>query len=200
MAAPGFMAGTSMALSASGGILGAFGANASGKAQAAQATYQSGLASINQKIAKQNADYARAAGEAEAQQSGMKTRAIIGRTRAIQGASGLDVNRGSALKVRESQADLGAQDAATIRHNAARKAYGYEVEALNKGAQADIYGMAAKNAKTASKYAVASSIIGGASSVADKWSKASQYGIFGAPASQKGKNGVASVVLDWDDA
>jgi hypothetical protein len=57
-----------MAASAAGGILGAGGSMYSGEAQAAQATYQAGVARVNARIAQQDADYARAAGEEEAQQ------------------------------------------------------------------------------------------------------------------------------------
>lgn len=158
-----------MVSTAAGGILGAFGAQEQGEAQSKMYQYQAGVARINQKIAEQNADYARAAGEVEAQKSGMETRARVGQIRAAQGASNLDVNTGSAAAVRASQQAVGQEDEAIIRANAARKAYGYEVEATQDKAQVGLDTMAASQSKTAGDIGAMASILGEASSVSSKW-------------------------------
>jgi hypothetical protein len=101
--------------------------------------YQAAVAELNKDISKQNAAYARDVGEVEAQLTGMKHRAELGEMIAAQGASGLDVNVGSAVKVRESMIDLGYYDQLQHRATAAKKAYGYEVEAGMNAAQADVY-------------------------------------------------------------
>jgi hypothetical protein len=178
MASPPVLAGAGIAGSALGAVTGAFGSWFGGQASSNLYQYQAAVAKINQQIAEQNAKYATAAGEVKAQESGMRTRAEIGQTRAVQGASGLDVNRGSAVEVRASEADIGAENTATIRSNAAREAYGYKVQGFQAGAQSTIYGMAAKNATIAGDIGAGSSILGGVASVSDKWLQASKSGIF----------------------
>lgn len=148
----------------------------SGKAKQEQLQYQAGVAHLNAQIAKQNEDYARAVGEVEAQQSGLKTKAEIASTRAIQGASGLDVNTGSASRVQQSEREIGWEDQSVIRANAAHRAYGYQVEEAQDTAQEKMYLQGAKTAKTAGLIEAATSLIGGASNVASKWSKAAMVG------------------------
>lgn len=172
----------SLATTAAAGGSQAYGQAQAGKAGAAQYRYQAGIAKMNADIAKQNADFARASGEVEAQQGGMKTRAQLGAARVAQGASGLDVNKGTHVKVRESIADVGAHNVEIIRNNAARKAYGYEVEAANATAQGRMAETAAVNTTKASKIAVMSTILGTASNMFGKFQTASQTGMFGGPA------------------
>lgn len=186
----------SIAASAAGAGVSAKGASDAGKAGAAQYNYQSAVALKNKEVALQNADFARARGEVEAQQSGMKSRYQLGKIRAGQGASGLDVNRGSAVEVRASQADIAGQDQDLIRNDAARKAYGYEVEARNQTAQSALYGSAATQSKRAGNIGVASSILGGVSSVAGKWTQASSTGIFGASTNDNPRN--VGSAISWD--
>jgi len=69
-----------MAASAAGGVVSALGQVMGGQSQGNMYTYQAGVAQMNTQIAKQNADYARVAGEVSAQESGMKTRAMVPRT------------------------------------------------------------------------------------------------------------------------
>lgn len=141
------------------------------KSKANMYLYQAGLAKINADIAKQNAEYERNVGEVEAQHSGLQTKAAIGQTRAIQGASGVDVNSGSAARVQSSEREIGWNNQQVIRANAARRAYGYEVEAMSDTAQAQMATAAAKDAKRAGVIGAIGTIIGGAASVSDKWAQ-----------------------------
>ncbi|HEX9613596.1 MAG TPA: hypothetical protein VGA05_08280 [Candidatus Bathyarchaeia archaeon] len=179
MADPASLAMASIGSSAAGGITGAIGSIFGGEAKSEMYTYQAGIAAMNAKIAKQNADYETSLGEVQAQQLGMKTRAQIGETRAIQGASGLDLNSGSNLEVRVSEAELGVQDQAMIRSNAARRAYGQEIIAAQETAQSNLDMMAASNAKTEGFIGAASSILGAGGSVSSKWLQAGQMGVPG---------------------
>lgn len=158
-----------MTAAAVGGGVTAYGQYQSGQAQSSMYNYQSGVAKINQQLKKQDAEYARDVGEVEAQQAGMRTRGAVGSTRAAQGARGIDVNTGSAADIRKSQIDLGQQDERIIRSNAARRAYGFEVEGMNQGVQANIYGMAAKDASSAGMIKSAGTLISTAGTVASKW-------------------------------
>jgi hypothetical protein len=167
--------------------------------------YQAGVADINKEIAKGNAIYSRDVGEVEAGQAGMKAHADMGEMIAQQGASGISVNSGSSARVRESMVEIGQYTQSIIRSSAAKKAYGYEVEAMQYGAQADVYRYTsqqqeaqAENAMTASDITKSSlglqqqamsnvdsakninimgSLVGTAGSVANKWSEGGYSGL-----------------------
>lgn len=176
MAAP--MAAVSMGSTLLGGITSAFGASAQAQSQAAMYNYQSQVAETNRQIAEQNKNYAIAAGEVSAQEAGMKARFQRGMTIAQQGAGGLAVGSGSNARVVESELEIGQQDQALIRSNAARTAYGYEVEATADTAQSQLDQMAAASAKKAGTINVFGSLLGAAGSVSSKWLQADQAGVF----------------------
>lgn len=178
MASPTILGGVGVAGSLAGSIFGAFGAEEGGKAAAQADQYKAAIAQMNAKIALQNADYARSVGEVQAQQSGMKTRAQVGATVAAQGASGFDVNKGSNVAVRQSETEIGQYEQSVIRSNAAKKAYGYEVEAANDTAQGQLDTMAAAQDTKAGDIGAISSLLGGASSVSSKWLQGKQIGVF----------------------
>ena len=169
MADPATLALASGGAQAGGSLLSAFGAKQEGAAQAGMFQYQAGIAQLNQKIALQNRDYSLATGEQQAAQEGMKQRAIAGRTKAVQGASGIDMGSGSSVDVQTSEAKIAGMDLATIRNNAARKAYGFTVEAAQDTAQAGLDTMAASNVKQAANIKAMGSLISGVGGVADKW-------------------------------
>ena len=169
MASPGVLAGVGAGAQAGGSLLSYFGAKQEGAAQAGMYQYQAGIAQLNQKIALQNRDYSLATGEQQAAEEGMKQRAIAGKTKAAQGASGIDVGSGSSVDVQTSEAKIAGIDLATIRDNAARKAYGYSVEATQDDAQAGLDKLAAADVTQASKTKMLGSLISGAGGVADKW-------------------------------
>ncbi|TXH55882.1 MAG: hypothetical protein E6Q97_07795 [Desulfurellales bacterium] len=180
MASASGVGGGGIALSVLGGGLSMFGALSEGAANARMANYRAGIADMNSQIAKQNADYARTVGEAQARRSGMKTAEVIANQKTAQSGSGLDVNFGSPAAVRDSTAALGREDQSTIRETAARRAYGYDVEAANQTAQAGVERAAASNAKRTALLKSLSSFVGSASSVSDKWLQGKQQGLWGA--------------------
>jgi hypothetical protein len=147
-----------------GGVVSGFGAMESGQASQAAANYQAQVAQINAGVAKTNATMEMAAGETAANNSEMRTRAAVGATKAGQAAAGIDVNTGSAPQVRASEAELGMLDALTSRANAARGAYGYEVQATSDIAQSQLDVMEGQQAKEAGDISGIASLISGASS------------------------------------
>lgn len=155
--------------SAGGSLISAFGAQKSGQAQSQMYQYQAGVAQLNKKIALQNRDYALATGETEAKRYGMGAAQRMGTIRAGIGASGIDIGSGSKAQVQDSQQAVSRMDLDQIRNNAARKAYGYTVEAQQDETQAGLYGMAASDAESAGKIKALGSLVSGAGSVADKW-------------------------------
>lgn len=158
--------------------VGMLGARATSDAQAQAAQYQAAVSRNNEVLAKQYADRAVYSGESKAEQMDYRTRQLLGTAKAAQAASGVDVNSGSPLDVRRSIAEVGELDKETIMFNAANEAFGYKVKALGFGADADLSKMKSDAAITAGDYAVAGSLIGGASSVADKWAGYKTKGVF----------------------
>lgn len=177
--APLPLAGIGLASTAIGAGVSAVGASYTGQAKSDMYNYQAGVADLNKKIASQNADYSREVGEVKAQDSGLRTEFQVGKMKAAQGATGLDVNSGSALATRQSQTLIGQHDQGTIRSNAARQAYGFDIEAIKYGAEGDMLRTAGKNAIEAGNLGAVSSILGGASSVASKWLQGTSAGVWG---------------------
>jgi hypothetical protein len=235
MAAPAVMAGIGMGASALGGVIGAKGAEVSAQGQqlgiqgqilntvgqifgletkaqqygysANIADYQAGVAKVNQQIANQNADYARATGEVTAEQFGMKGKADLASMSVHQAASGIDINSGSSANVRTGMTEMTQYGEDMIRANAAKQAYGYDVEAMQDDAQSKLYTYTADEDRIqaantmqaaglagqaiplqqqaygivgqAGDIGAMASLVGGAGSVATKWSKAGDMSLFG---------------------
>jgi hypothetical protein len=136
------------------------------------------VAKINADINRQNAAWSRDKGETEALQYGMKAGQQRGAITAAQAASGLDVNTGSAVKVRESQQKITNMDNEQIRSNAAKIAYDYETKAYADENQATLDIMSGKQAKEASKFKVLESVIGTVSGVSSKWQQGQTTGLW----------------------
>lgn len=167
-----------MGASAAGGILNYQAALEEGQAKAGMYRYQAGVSEANRRIQLENADYARKAGEKEALRYGMAARHRMGEITVAQGASGVDIERGSHARTREGQQLVTAMDLEQIRENAGRRAYGHEVAAFSEGEQARMYEMSAQGAQKGSKMKAMASLISGASSVSSKWYDAKRTGVF----------------------
>lgn len=153
-----------------GGVVSAIGAIQQGKAQADAARYQAQVARNNEIIALQQANVTRQDAAVKAMEQDKKSAQLIGKQVAILGASGVDIESGSPLAVQESQAGLARLDALTVRSNAERKAWGFDIEATNQKAQSQLYYMKANQAEQAASLAAFSSILGGVGSAAKSWS------------------------------
>lgn len=161
-----------------GGLLSAFGASKQGSAQQSMYNYRAQVSRINAQINRQNAEWARTKGEAEATQYGMKAAQQRGAIKAAQGASGIDVNSGSAKEVQQSQEKIKSMDLATIRENAAKIAYDYESKAVMDENQAGLDTMAGNYAKEAGNLKSLESIIGTVSTVSSKWQQGKSIGLW----------------------
>lgn len=124
---PSFATAASLASTVVGGL----GAIQSARAASASAGYNAQVAANNAKIATQNANFAGAEGEQNVAASEAKTRAALAATLTNQGASGVDINSGSLVDVRESEAKLGMLNTLNIRSEAARQAYGFSTQSTN---------------------------------------------------------------------
>lgn len=190
MGNPSQIAGIGMGNTALGGIQGAIGSLMQGQDQAAMYNYQAGVARTNSIISYQNATYASQVGEQQALQSGMAGAQRYGQIRAVQGSHGLDVNTGSAKDVASSQQLINRMDQTTIRSNAAKTAYNYEVQSTQFTAQAGLDTLAAKNAQTAGLIGASSSILGASSAVSSEWLRGAQLGLWGGAGSSASSAGI----------
>jgi hypothetical protein len=161
-----------------GGFFQAFGATKSGLAKEASDKYQAQVATLRSQIDLQNASYALQEGELQAQRYGLQAGQRMGEIIATQASHGVDVTSGSAKQVQQSQQTVANIDLDTIRSNAAKTAYNYDVQSVFDQAQAGLMGMAAQGEAAAIPLDIASSVLGTAGSVASKWLQGGQYGIF----------------------
>lgn len=168
-----------MALTALGGAGSAGASILGGYQKSSMLRYQAGIARMNQNVMTQNAEYERNVGELKAQTSGMKSRFEGGEILAGQAASGVNVNSGSNKAVQDSQKDLAVHDQDVIRANAAKKAFGYDIEATQEGAKATMLDRGSDNAKREGFIKAGGTLLGTATSVADKWLWGKQKGIWG---------------------
>lgn len=173
LAAIGLMLGAGgMGISAIGQYKSGQAQKAAGKAAADVSESQAQVADYNAHVADlQSQDAIERGGDAE-NRFRMQIRGAIGAQRAGIAAGNIDVGFGSAVDVQADAASLGELDALQLRTNAAREAWGYQVQAFDYRQQAMIDRKAGKNqilagesAATASRYAIASTLVGGTSSL-----------------------------------
>jgi hypothetical protein len=174
------MAAISLGTAAVGGGIKAFGALSAGDANAKMMNYKAGVAQANAVIAEQNATYETQRGGVMAERAGIEGRQKLAAITSAQAASGFDINApgGSAGRVRTGELAGLQQEGAIIRNDAARRSYGYEVQKMGFQSESAFDVAAAKNIKTASYFDAAGSLLGGASSVSDKWVSYSKAGVF----------------------
>lgn len=163
-------------IAVSGQHAAAQGALVQGQAQADASRYQAQVARNNAQTAENNAQYVLRSGETDTLNQNLKGRSRLGNVKAEQAASGVDINTGSAVKVRSGEAMAARQDVLTTKSNAEQKAYGYRTTATSEEAQAGLDDRAASAAlkgaqitASGAKYAEAGTILGGVSSLANKW-------------------------------
>lgn len=102
---------------------------AQSSAAKSQGEFQKQQAEQNARLAELQAKEAEQAGEKEAQQHRKKVRAMIGSQKAGLAAQGIDIGSGSALELFGETAEMGEMDAATIRKNSYRQAFGLRQQA-----------------------------------------------------------------------
>lgn len=152
-----------------GGGINMMGARSSADAQESMYNYRAQVAANNEIIAQRNAAAAVERGGIEATNQSLKSAQVLGRQKVAQAGSGLDVNSGSNLAVRQSTSDLAHLDMLTILDNARRTASGYQVQAMNFASEGTLNRAAAQNADIAGNYAVASSLMSTADTVSNRW-------------------------------
>lgn len=140
-----------------------------GKAGEAQADSQADALRRNAMYMNNAAQDAKVRGMKDADWSRVETQALIGTQRAASASNGGVVDAGSNAIIQQDTAQLGEFDALTISNNAAREAYGYEVQAAD-----NLY--TAKNVVKQAKKNTMTSILGGALGGASQSFSAGSFG------------------------
>ena len=132
-----------------------------GQVQQGQASKAAGKA--NARVQSIMAADAIARGEADEASQRRRTAAFKGRQAAAFGASGAEINTGSALEILADTAQFGELDALRIRSNAEREAFGFLSGAAISRA-------AGENAATSANLAGFGTVLGAGGMVSEKWS------------------------------
>lgn len=164
-------AGAASALTAVGTVISMAAANQQAKATASAYNSQASAADANAKLAQQQAQDAQERGRAAEEQQRQKAARFRASQKAAFAASGVDSTSGSALDVLTDTMYLSELDAANIRYNAGQEAQGFKQQANNYLFQGRSDRAAASNAKKAGRLQMASSLISGATTIADRWNK-----------------------------
>lgn len=152
-------------------VIGAAGAIQQGQAASAAGKYNAQVADMNAKLADRRSRDAIERGQDEEQRKRLATSRMIGQQKAGMAANGVDLSFGSPLDTIVDTSVLGELDALTIRSNAYRESYDYQVDAVNKRAGANMERMKAKSALTAGYLGAAGTVLAGAGKAADQFGK-----------------------------
>lgn len=155
----------SLALAAVGTGATVYGQMSQQAAMGAQQGYLAQQSRQRQMLADQQAADAKQRGEVAVQKQRDITAQRIGTQQAALAAQGTDL-AGSPTDILGDTARAGEQDALTIRSNAAREAWGYQVQGAGFGADASL-----RSSFQPSYLGSGTSLLMGASSLSDKWSK-----------------------------
>ncbi|MBB0023626.1 hypothetical protein [Ralstonia pickettii] len=155
-----------LAVAAVGSAVSAYGAIAQGNAAKAAANYQAQVAQNNATIAGMNANAEIEKGNQQLQASQEQAAQHQGMIRAVMGASGIQLDSGSALRNQEGMAQVDQLNQATITSNAARAAWNYRNQGANYAAQSQLDSMQGANAATAGYMSGFSSLLSGAGTFA----------------------------------
>ena len=132
-------------------------------AAGAQQSYMAQQARQRQQIAEWQANDATQRGQVAEDRQRQVTAQRIGTQQAALAAQGTDLE-GSPIDILGDTARAGEQDALTLRANAARVAWGYETQAAGFSADASL-----RESFRPSYLGAGTSLLMGASSIADKW-------------------------------
>lgn len=178
-------------MTAVGTVASIYGQAQQSKAQKNAATYDAQQQTYQAQTARQNAAVqaqmsgisardAMARGLQEAEQHETTVQQLWGEQRATLAASGVMVDQGSAADIQRDTLAMGARDALTIRSNAAREAWGHQMnqsmelaggEAAYQSRMqaAALSRLQGKQAAQAGALGIATSVLTGGSDIADKW-------------------------------
>lgn len=136
-----------------------------GQIEQQAANSEAALIDYNAKVADLQAKDAIDRGQEEENRYRQQVRGLIGTERVAAAASNVDAGYGSALDVQVETARMGELDALTIRNNAAREAWGYNVQATDLRERANITRRGGQNAAIAGRERAKTSYLGAAGTI-----------------------------------
>lgn len=110
-----------------------------------QGAYERQTFETNSRLAAIQAEDAIRRGDKEATELKKNTKRLIGSQRAALAAQGLDLEADDALAIQQETAELGAQDALTLKNNAWREGWGFRVQAQDSASRGAFAEVTAKN-------------------------------------------------------
>ena len=155
-------------LAAAGAGMSAYSASEQADASKKAANYQAQVNANNAKIAEYQRSSAIQQGEVDAQNSMRQQAQTLSAQRAALASNGVDLTEGSSQDLLATTKFLGAADVNTIQSNAARQAWGYDVQGTNASAAGQLDQWKADNINPAGIGAMAGtqSLLSSASSYA----------------------------------
>ena len=169
-----------------GTLMSSSAASAQVSSQQSAAETQARIAENNAAISRIQADESLATARVDEANQRAQTRSLKGTQRAALAANGVSLGEGSALDLLTTTDYMGELDALTIRDNAAKQAWGYNIQAENYLANSNLLNQSASEMDPSK--AGATSLLTGATQVAGSlFSK----GAFGGSSAGKVVRGVA---------
>ncbi|WP_229729565.1 virion core protein, T7 gp14 family [Agaricicola taiwanensis] len=156
-------------------VIGGAGQIQQARATAAAAQYNAQIARNNAILAERRAQDAIVRGMDEEQQKRLHTAALRGQQLVMAAAGNVDTGYGSALDMLVDTTIQGELDALTIRTNAEREAYDARIAGMNQTAQANLYEMEAKSARTSGMFGAAGTLLSGFGGVYTEGRKAGYF-------------------------
>lgn len=155
-------------LALAGAVSGAAGAMQTAQAQKSAASYQAQVSANNAKVAGWQAESADARGQDDAMAVGRKQADVRGKQAASMAANGLDLSSGSPAAVLEQTDYYGLADQKTAVQNASDTAWGLRTKGDSYTAESNMQKSKADGINPL--MSGATSLLGSAGNVADKWS------------------------------
>lgn len=162
---------TGVVVAAIGVGVGTYSSIQAGQAQKSAAAYQAQVAANNATIAGMNANAVISEGNQKLQAAQEQAAQHQGMIRAAFGASGVDLDSGSALRDQQGVAEIDSLNQATITSNAARSAWNFRNQGSDFTASAALDAQKGSDAATAGYMSGFSTLISGAGTTASNYAK-----------------------------
>ena len=201
-----YMAAIPLAMMAVSAAASAYGNYQDAKAQNSSLEYNRQAQLQNAALARQEASYARAQAQRNANEKRKETGVLIGAQRAKMGASGASVDSGSFLDISLSTREEGEKDAVGMLQQGDMEAWRHDVRAGQYEEQGRIYGASKKNpwsvlaggllstaAQTGMSYFMLKDYMGGGTTAAAAGRKAADSGISAGFAGASAISGMSSI-------
>jgi len=147
----------------------AYGQYQQGQAQKGAADYNSKLQKYNAGVQDGQSADAIARGEVAAGRSLEGTARQVGEGTAAFAGAGVDVGVGAPVLWQADALGAGYQDAALIQYNSQQEARGFQGQAFNSRAGAQLSRSSGRNSRTAGNIAAGTSLLAGASQIAGRY-------------------------------